>query len=210
MSLAKTTNTAAILAGDTSIVVSSATGFAGGYMVRCGDEMMRVTSAYSSGTTIPVVRGQEGTLAVAHAITSTVVCGTGADWAQQSGAQTSVQYPLAGKTRRVSTYGAAGAIALPTAGTDEVAVINGTALAMTLAIPTKDLDGTILYIVGDTAAAHTVTVASGLGGAGSNYDVGTFDGSGQCCLALIAMNAIWVPLSSPLSGTLTSIDIAIA
>jgi len=210
MSLVHTTLAASCAAGDTSIVVTSATGFSAGYVVRVGDEMMRVGGGYNgTATIVPVIRGQDGTLVSAHAVKSGVVCGTASDWATTNGAQVAVQYPLAGKTRRVSTYGAAGAIALPVAGTDEMAVISGTALAMTLALPTKDLDGSILYIVGDTGAAHAITIASGLGGAGSGYTVATFDGTGQCCLGLIAINSIWVPLASPFSGTLTAIDVAV-
>src|SRR5439155_7822276 len=200
MALVHTTVRAPVTAADTSITVASATGFSAGYIVRVGDEMMRVGGAYTSGTIIPVIRGQEGTLVVAHAVTTGVVCGTAADWASNVGAQTAVQYPLAGKARRITTYGAAGAISLPTAGTDEVAVINGgSALAMTLALPTKDLDGTILFVIGDGKAAHSLTVASGFGGASTGYTVGTFDTNAQCGIMLMALNSIWVPCNSPLS-----------
>lgn len=212
MALVHTTNSAAIAAADTKITVASASGFAAGYLVRVGDEMMRVTSAYDgSALIIPVTRGQDGTLVVAHAVTSGVVCGTGADWAQFSGAQVSPQYPLAGRTRRVTTYGVAGAITLPTAGCDEVAVINGTsALAMTAAAPTKDIDGSILYIIGDGKAAHTVTVAGGFGLGSTGYTIGTFDTNAACSMMFMAMNAAWTLLPSPLSGTLTGIDVAVS
>lgn len=211
MALVRTTLSAACAASDTSIVVASATGFAPNYLVRIGDEMMHVTSAYVSGTTIPVVRGQEGTAVVAHAVTTGVVCGIASDWYTLAGAQTAIQYPLAGKTRRITTYGAAGAITLPTPGTDEVAVINGTsALAMTLAAPTKDLDGTILFIIGDGKAAHTVTAAGGFGLGSTGYTVGTFDTNAACSMMLMAMNASWTLLPSPLSGTLTGVDVAVA
>jgi hypothetical protein len=211
MALVHTTLSAACAASDTSIVVTLATGFSAGYLVRIGDEQMRITSAYVSGTTIPVIRGQEGTAVVAHAVTTGVVCGIASDWATVVGAQTAVQYPLAGKARRISTYGAAGAIALPTAGTDEVAVINGTsALAMTLAAPSKDIDSTVLFIIGDGKAAHTVTAAGGFGAGSTGYTVGTFDTNAQCGITLMAMNSVWVPISSPLSGTLTGMDVAIS
>jgi len=211
MALVHTTVSAAVTAADTSITVASATGFSAGYLVRVGDEMMRVTSAYVSGTIIPVVRGQEGTLVVAHAVTTGVVCGTASDWASLGGAEQAVQYPLAGRTRRITTYGAAGAISLPTAGTDEVACINGTsALALTLAVPTKDLDGSILWVIGDGKAAHTCTVAGGIGAASTGYTVLTFDTGAQCSVAFMAMNSVWVPLPSPLSGTLTACDVAVS
>lgn len=212
MALVHTTLSAACAASDTSITVTSASGFLAGYVVRVGDEIMRVGGGYNgTATIVPVIRGQDGTLVVAHAVTSGVVCGVASDWALSSGPQTAPQYPIAGKARRISTYGAAGAIALPTAGCDEVAVINGTsALAMTLAVPTKDLDGSILFIIGDGKAAHTVTAAGGFGAASTGYTVGTFDTNAQCGITLMAMNSVWVPISSPLSGTLTGMDVAIA
>jgi hypothetical protein len=210
MALARTTASAAITAADTSIVVASATGFSAGYTIRVDQELMRVGGAYVSGTTIPVIRGQEGTQVVAHAINTGVVGGTAADWATP-GPQTTVQYPLAGKNRSLTAYGAAGAITLPTAGCDAVAIINGTsALAMTLADPGKDLDGSILIVVGDGKAAHTVTYTAGLGNGGSGLDVMTFDTGAQCSVMFIAANTIWVPLPSPLSGTLTACDVAVA
>ena len=83
MALVHTTVSAAVTAADTSITVASATGFSAGYIVRIGDEMMRVGGAYTSGTVIPVIRGQEGTLVVAHAVTSGAVCGAAADWGRR-------------------------------------------------------------------------------------------------------------------------------
>jgi hypothetical protein len=210
MALARTTLSAAVTTADTAIVVASATGFSAGYYVRIDQEVMRVGGAYVSGTSIPVIRGQDGTQVVAHAVTTGVTVGTGADWATPA-AQTIVQYPMAGKHRSLTAYGAAGAVTLPTAGADAVALINGTsALAMTLADPGKDLDGSILIIVGDGKAAHTVTYTAGLGNGGSGLDVMTFDTGAQCSVMFIAANSIWVPLPSPLSGTLTACDVAVA
>ena len=213
MSLVHTTLSAATAVGDTSIVVTSATGFSAGYVVRVGDEMMRVGGGYVSGTIIPVIRGQDGTLVVAHAVTTGVVCGTASDWATTNGAQTVVQYPLAGRTRRVSTYGAAGAISLPVAGTDELAIINGTsALAMTVAVPTKDLDGSLLWIASDGAGAHTVTFASGLSGAGSSYDVVTINATAPVLLGpFMAVNSLWqCAVAVPMAGTVTNLTATVA
>ena len=47
MSLVHTTCASAVAASDTSIVVASATGFSAGYLVRVGDEQMRVGGAYT-------------------------------------------------------------------------------------------------------------------------------------------------------------------
>lgn len=210
MALVRTTLSSAITADDTSLVVASATGFSAGYVVRIDGEDMQIGSGYSSGTTIPVRRGINGTAATAHVASAGVVCGQGSDWADPT-AQTPVLFPIAGRARTVTSYSAAGAISLPTAGSDEVAIINGTgALAMTLADPGVDNDGDLLVILSNGKAAHTVTYAAGLGDAGSGYTVATFPSGGQACLALIAANASWVPLQSPFAGTVTAIDMSIA
>jgi hypothetical protein len=213
MSLARTTVTSAVTTADTSIIVSSATGFAAGYIVRIDDEMMRVGASYVSGTTIPVLRGQDGTVVKAHAVTTGVTCGIASDWTQAQGPQTVTQYPIAGRARTVASYGAAGAIALPTPGTDVLAIINGTsALAMTVAAPTKDMDGCILWVAGDGAAAHTVTFTGGLSGASTSYDVITVNATAPVVLGpYIAVNSLWLPaVAVPLAGTVTNITGSIA
>ncbi|HMF61454.1 MAG TPA: hypothetical protein VK595_13830, partial [Vicinamibacterales bacterium] len=122
-----------------------------------------------------------------------------------------VNYPLAGRAVNITSYTAAGAIAFPTDGTDLRVILNGVvALAMTLAVPTVDMDGSILTIVGNGKAAHTVTVAGGLGAAGAGYTVATFIVGSQQSLQVIAANAVWVPLPSAMSGTLTALLVALA
>jgi hypothetical protein len=210
MSLVRTTLAAGVLVGDSSITVASATGFTQGFLVRVDQELMRVASHYLSGVIIPVIRGQQGSLVTPHAITAGVVVGTGSDW-QNPTAQTVVQYPIAGRARTKTSYGVAGAIALPVEGSDAVAVLSGTsALAMTLAAPTADLDGSVLTIIGDGKAAHTVTVAGGLGLAGTGYTVATFITGSQQSLQVMACNLAWVPLPSAMSGTLTALLVALA
>lgn len=209
MALVKTTASAAIAATDSAIQVTSATGFAAGYYVRVDQELMQVLSTYVSGTTIPVRRGIRGTFVDVHGKYADVVCGTGADWASPAPASL-VEFPLAGKTRQVKSYGASGAIDLPVAGSDSVAILNYTnALTMTLADPTKDLDGSILYIVATGNAAHTVTTTSGVGGAGGSYDVFTFNGNGTAGVMLMAVNSLWVSLG-PVGGTLTNVVASLA
>jgi hypothetical protein len=119
MALSETTVSAAVAVDASQIVVASANGFAPGYEVRINGEIMQVTKGYVVGATIvPVLRGQSGTIATAHAITSRVVVGTQADWTQDNQPQTVVPYAIAGRARVVTSYGAAGAIALPPAGAD--------------------------------------------------------------------------------------------
>jgi len=210
MALVRTTASTAIAATDKSITVASATGFAAGYFVRMDEEIAKVAASYTSGTIIPLIRGIDGTRVVAHAITCSVVCGTGADWSNPE-AQTVDSFLIAGRARSVTSYTADGAITHPVAGSDAVAILNGTTQwDMTLAVPGKDLDGSVLIIVGNGKAAHTVTVTGGIGAASTGYTVLTFDTGGQCAVQLIAANEVWVPLPSPLSGTLTAVDVAVS
>jgi len=208
MALATTTLSSAVTVTDSSIVVASATSVAAGRIVLIGGEFLQVTQDYVSGTTVNVLRGQNGTVTAAHVASANVTHGAAADFTVAApGSPVLIPGVM---TTTTTSYSAAGAIAFGVANLT-VAIINGTsALAMTIADPDSSQDGIQLAIVGNGKAAHTVTYTAGLGDAGSGYDVGTFDGSGQCSMLLVAANSSWVPLPSPFSGTLTAIDVAIA
>ncbi len=114
-------------------------------------------------------------------------------------------FPIAGRARVINEYSADGAIALPPAGGDALAVISGTAhTGMTLAVPSKDLNGSRLTIIDLTNAAHVVTIAAGVNG-GSLATL-TWDATGRAGVTLLAYNEIWY-LESP-SGTFTGMDVA--
>lgn len=204
MALTTTTLSSAVTVLDKSIVVASATGFAAGNLIIIDQELMQVAKSYVSGTTIPLApRGQGGTKVTAHVSSANVTTGLPSDFAAP-GSQASNAYQIAGRVRTLISYSAAGALTLPTPGTDAVAVLNGTSvLAMTLANPTKDMDGSILTVVANGAAAHTVTYTAGFGGAGGSYDVLTANGTGTCAFQVIACNALWILLGPP-TGTLTN------
>jgi hypothetical protein len=201
MALATTTLSSAVGVNDNSIVVASATSFAAGRLVRVDDEWMKVASNYSSGTTIPVLRGQQGSAVLAHVSSANVVHGLASDFsAAPIQAPVGVTIP-AQRARRVTSYSAAGAISLPNAGEDAVAVIIGTSnLAMTLADPTKDLDGCVLTVIANGKAAHTLTLSSGIGNGGSSFDVGTFSSSLQTGCQLMACNGFWVLIGNGIAG----------
>lgn len=213
MALTRTTLSAAVALGDTSILVASATGIVANDLVKVDEEFMQVLSTYASGTTIPVRRGQNGTAQVAHPTTAGVVhaATSDAEWGGTPAA-TVVPYGLAGRRRRVLSYSAAGAITLPVAGEDMVAVLNGTTiLAMTVADPTTDLDGARLTIIGNGVAAHTITFASGISGAGGSYDVVTVNASAPVAIEVMACNALWMAIVNvPMAGTVTNITATVA
>lgn len=210
MALAITTLSSAMAATDNQFVVASATGFAAGYVVKIDDEEFKVAQNYTSGTTIYVVGGKEGSARAAHAVTANVIVGTASDW-QSAAVQSLVTYPIAGRSRTITSYTTTSTtLTQPVAGSDAVAILNGTAaLAMTVAVPTKDMDGCIFFIIGNGKAAHTVTFTGGLGAGGASYDVATFDANGQNGIQVMACNAVWI-LLSPMTGTLTAAVPALA
>lgn len=202
MALARTTLAAAVGLNDLSVLLTSISGLAVGQKLIIDEEEMRVASVPASAAVpVPVTRGINGTAVKAHVSGAGVVSGLSTDFAT----------PRQPRRREIRSYSAAGAIALPTPGNDMVAILNGTtARAMTLANPAKDNDGDILTVIGNGKAAHTVTYAAGLGAGGAGLDVMTFDTNAQCSVQFMAVNEVWVPLASPLSGTLTGADVAVA
>lgn len=211
MALTTTTLASACLITDTSVVVTSATGFAAGSYCMVDQEFLQVANSYVSGTTIPVLRGQNGTSVFAHPITTNITVGVGGDFSNPS-LSTVVAYPLAARRRRISSYSASSAITIPTAGEDMIAVLNGTSvLAMTVAAPTKDNDGALLYIAGNGAAAHTITFTGGLSGAGTSYDVVTVNATAPIVIMAMAINGLWNSIVAvPMAGTVTNITGTVA
>jgi hypothetical protein len=191
MAFTTTTLSGAVAIDQNSIKVASATGFSQGLLLKVDQEFMEVAADYSSGTTINVLRGREGTATQVHATSANVIVGLSTDW-QAAAPAVTVAYPIAANGFPLISYSAAGAIALPLPGNHSVAVINGTgALAMTLASPTKDMDGTLLWIVSNGKAAHTVTLTAGFGANTTNSDVMTFNASQTGCIQCIACNGVW-------------------
>lgn len=212
MALAETTLSTAAAAADTKIVVASATSIVAGRLLQIDGEMMQVAQSYTlASTTVPVLRGRSGTAVVAHAASARVVHGDAADWGTP-GAGALAQFAPGGRIRRVVSYSASGAIALPQPGEDLLVILNGTgALAMTLAVPTKDLDGCKLEIAGNGAAAHTVTFSGGLSGAGASYDVVTVNAAAPVLIEVTAVNEVWISkVAVPMSGTVTNITAGVA
>jgi len=216
MALTETTLSSACAAADASIVVASASGFAAGYYVRMNEEICQVAKAYVSGTTIPLMRGVGGTVAIDHPVTQAVEVGAASDteWGTQA-AQTSAQFPIAGVARVTRTYSASGAIELPPPGSDGFAILNAvstTVLAMTLALPSKAADGTRLRIASrNGTGAHTVTIAGRLNGAPSgNYTIITAPAS-PFMVELHALDSFWYVCSGPAwTGTVTLITVGVS
>lgn len=203
MALTRTTLSAAVATDDTDITVASATGFAAGRLVRVDQEYMQVSQEYSSGTTIPVLRGREGTATKAHVITAGVVVGTQADDWDTPGVAVYSNNPTAGRARYINSITADNStVTLQTAGSDQVVILNSTSVInLTVPIPTSDMDGDILIIVGNGIAAHVVTVTGGVGGVGATADVYTFSATQKQAISLIAANITWQALGPLATAT---------
>ena len=214
MALTRTTLSSAVGVDDREIVVASATGFAADRVVRVDQEFMVVQKNYSSGTTIPVRRGQNGSLTVAHVASAGVVVGdpsNTADW--DSPGVALVNNPFAGRPRKITSFTADDStIVHPPAGYDHVVILNGTSVVtITVPVPTTDMDGDLLIICGTGTAAHEPTFTGGIGGEGSGYDVLTFNGSGPCASMFVACNGVWLALTQPAwTGTVTNLVAGIA
>jgi hypothetical protein len=211
MALATTTLASAVSVDDNSIVVASATDVAAGRLVLVDQELMRVTQGYSSGTTVSVLRGQDGTKTSAHVITAAVTHGDAADFSAP-GPQASVTYQVSGRSVIVASVTATSTLTLPPAGTDMRVIINATsAITLTIPVPTKDMDGTTLWIVSSTVAAHVPTFTGGLGGVGSGYTALTAATGAQVCVQAIACNGAWnIPSAPAWTGTVTKVTGGIA
>lgn len=205
MALATTTLATAVAVDDNSITVASATSVASGRLIRIDDEWMQVISSYVSGVTVPVLRGQQGSATVAHVITANVTHGTAADFTVPP-QQTVVTVPTQRVRRNVSIT-ATSTMALPKAGEDLFVVLNGTAaITLTIPVPTKDLDGCELAIIGNGAAAHVLTFTSGLGGAGGSYDIVTINATAPTAMKCVACNGLWQVYFGPaMGGTVTNL-----
>lgn len=217
MALTNTTLASPCGATDTVIVVASATGIGARNQVEIDGEVMQVIQTYNAstdGVNVPVLRGQNGTIASAHPTAAKVRVGAASDtgWGSQA-PQTTTQFPIATPARERASYSASGAITLPKAGNDMVAMLNGTSvLAMTVAAPGTALDGSLLWIASNGAAAHTVTFASGLSGAGTSYDVVTVNASAPVLLGpFMAVNGYWqAAVAVPMAGTVTNVTATVA
>jgi hypothetical protein len=212
MALAETTLSSACTAGDKSILVASASSVAPGRLVQIGGELMQVAQNYTSGTTVPVLRGRSGTAAEAHVASQRVVHGDAADWSQPVGAV--APFSAQAHVRRIMSYTGTTAATcdLPRVGEDLVVVMNGSAInTLTVPVPTKDLDGSTITFVNSAGAAHIITFTGGLSGAGSSYDVVTLNATGPVAFSVMACNEVWVALMAvPMAGTVTNITGTVA
>lgn len=206
MALVRTTLAAALGINDKTATVASATTIAAGRLVLIDQEMCEVTKDYTSGTSVPLLRGREGTQQLAHVITAGFVHGTATDFDNPGAGGPAVTYPTVRPTL-FSSVTATSTLTLAPAGCDQRVMLNGTSvITLTIPAPAVDEDGKMLVIMSNGAAAHVITYTGGLGAAGSSYDVITNNATGTMCNVVFASNGAWViPQAPALAGTATNI-----
>jgi hypothetical protein len=192
MAVNATTLAAPVDFSSIDLSVASATGAAKDRIVKIEDEYAVVTKVVGTIVTVRS-RGDHGTSARAHNILAPVVFGDATDFpANVPPARHRAQMQ---EIDGIVYYGASGAIDVPTK--DTTVVLAGAAvLAMTLADPSRFMDGVKLRIIAAGAAAHTVTSATGFNAGGAAVDVATFAAAVGNNLVLEAVSGKWVVRSS--------------
>lgn len=169
------------------------------------DEVMFLVSCPAINTVTVRMRGSDGTDAVPHDIGSSVVT--------SASPQDFPSIQPGALTLRPSwapdevTYGQDGAIAVPTEAQSTIFLAKATAGAYTLGAPSVALNGMLVTITSQSAAAHTITTpgataSTGLfftGGAGAPFTVATFPAQISASLEMVAQNGAWNIINSSLS-----------
>lgn len=157
-------------------------------MVRVDGEDMLVQN-FTAAPTLGVVRGWNGTAAVAHNNLAPVAYGSVTDFV--------LPYPV--PAGQMTSYSVSGAIAIPTTppGVENFIVITKAGVAaMTLAAPAADQNGLRLNISSMTAQAHTVTATGLLSTGTASVNVATFAAQKGSGVVLEAVNGLWNVISS--------------
>ena len=217
MATTDTTLSAAVARDDTTILVASLTNFAANDLAKIDGEVMKIVSVPSAATIpVPVIRGIQGTAQVAHVSGARVIRGAtptaaGSDWGDPPvGTVAAFAGPRAYTKTSLS---ATGTLTLPKPGEELLVTLNGTTVInLTVPVPTEDMDGTMLWIASNGAAAHTVTFTGGLSGASTSYDVITVNAGAPVLLGpFMAINALWqCAVAVPMAGTVTNLTATVA
>jgi len=174
---------------DVYALLTAATGAAQGSFCLIGNELCAFVGN-PIGNQVLLRRGLDGSAVSAHATGEPVQIGLSTDLGSPApGNDTGFGVQSVGSPATVS-YSASGAIN-PVPGT--ALLVGAGPFAMTLAAPLQITTGT-LTITSTTGAAHTITVAGGLGGGGSAMDVITLPAA-TASVVLQASNGKWLPIS---------------
>lgn len=209
MAITQTSLTTDFSATTNTMSVTSGTGFptvgtivSPGYLVKVDNEYMYAVAQPTAGVVLVSRRGFLGTAVVAHDLLAKVsVSASPSDF---EGAPAGASVPLPGYTPLQQTIGedlTFSAADIAAFGNQSVTfpIAKATALALTLAAPSKAQDGLTVVFTSLTAAAHVITATALLANAGaaSPYTTATVAnakiGGG---LTLQAQNGLWNVISA--------------
>lgn len=206
-----TTFAAAVGISDETVTLTSGTGVVDGAYIYSGGELMQITKGNTAATTTPrVKRGVQGTAPKAFVILTPCTVLLATDLPDTT-PQQEITYPQL-MTYKFDTYAASGAIEFGKARRTYAQILGTSALAMTLASPSIDQNGLEVVVIGAAKSASTLTVndgTTGIGNAGSGYDVLTAQNAGNVMKTFVACNGFWLT-EAPLTGTVTALTFGIA
>lgn len=191
MATTNTTLNGTITAGQTLVTLTAFTNpLTGGggivspkVMLKVDGEKMLVQN-FTLAPTLGVVRGYDGTAAVAHQTLAPVAYGLISDYL----------VPILLPDGQMTSYSVNGAVTIPTtpAGVENFVVINKAGVcALTLGAPNADQNGVRLNFTSNTANAHTVT-ATGLFQTGAaTVNLATFAANAGAGFVCEAVNGKW-------------------
>ncbi len=185
-----TTLAAACTASDQKVLVTSATSAAVGMIAKMEQEYALITAIDSTTLTLSRL-GLYGSSVQAHKILSPIEISAAADF---PGTPTGSPIPIPYGAPELTTYGAAGAIAIPNENAD-IFINKATAAAMTLVAPSTAQDGVTLCITAGTAAAHTVTTPTATGFKNTT-GTATFGGAIGDSMTIKAYKGLWLPVAT--------------
>lgn len=198
MALAVTSLNGAVTQGATQMRLTaftnpSAGGIGPNTWAMVDGEFVQVESALLSPV-LGVVRGINGSLAVAHNTLAPVVYGLTTDFSQLA-----VQGSDSIKVAPVATYSVDGAVSIPLVD-QTIYITKAGVCALTLnGTLAADLTVTVKFI-SLTANAHTITYTAGFYGNTTTSDVATFPATVGATFTIQAKNGLWVPVATADDG----------
>lgn len=166
------------------------------------DQEFMLVSAAALGTSVPVVRGYNGTASQPHTNGSLVLIGLPSDFSPNIyyGLQAMFAKQILGRSTQeaINLTGSADAIDATQGGFYEIKTAGVD--AMTLAAPAAAAEGIIISIVSDTLFAHTLTATALLANGTALKTTATYPAFRGAFLQLRASNGIWQVLSNGASA----------
>ncbi len=199
MALAETTLSLAKAANQTFLSIATTTGMVRGKMMMIDNELFRVSSD-ASGTSVPVLCGQDGTAVAAHISGAQVFWGDPADFPSAPTGE-EVQIPYSPTVTHI-TYNTStgGTLVIPvTKGGVFVNMLGTVTTAQLIADPTLAQEGQVVTIQAGAAHAYVLNAVDAAGAVSEvsfsgDQDIATFGGAIGDGMSMKANNLAWLVL----------------